>query len=140
MPLQDKGLRSRLTAGEVFLGTFIGLKEPALVEIVGATGYNFVVIDLEHTTIDVADAEILVRAAEAAGLYSFVRVPRNDWQTAARVVEIGVDGVMAPHINGSEDAKGIVNAIKYQPTGNRGLNVTTRAARYGALRSALHGI
>jgi 2-keto-3-deoxy-L-rhamnonate aldolase RhmA len=135
---QSGGLRSRLAAGDVFLGIFIGLKEPALVEIVGETGYDFVVIDLEHTTIDVADAETLVRAAESAGLYAFIRVARADWRTAARVIEMGVAGVMAPHINRPEEAKGLVDAIKYPPIGNRGLNVTTRAAHYGAVSPQDH--
>lgn len=124
-------VRERLARDEVCLGTFIGLGVPALVEMIGHAGYHFVVIDLEHTALDESDVEACSRAAEAVGMTPIVRVPTNDWRRTARIVELGVGGIMAPHIRTASDARALVDAVKYPPVGDRGIDVTTRASHYG---------
>lgn len=134
----ENRVKKILDEGGVCLGTFIALPVPAIVEMVGHAGYDFVVIDMEHTALSVGDAEHLIRAAEATGITPFVRVPKRDWRTAARVVELGVGGIMAPHIDTARDAADLVATVKYPPLGSRGVNVTTRASNYGAVDVVEH--
>jgi 4-hydroxy-2-oxoheptanedioate aldolase len=116
--------------GGVAYGTFTTMREPAIVEMLGLAGYDFTIIDMEHSSIGLADAVNLARAAQATGLTPYVRVPRNDANTVLRVVESGIPGVLAPHINTAAEARLVVDAAKYWPEGDRGMDPGTRAARY----------
>ena len=80
-------VKTKVKNGEVALGIFHCLKEPAITEMLGLAGFDFVIIDMEHSATDLADMESLSRAAQAAGLTPFVRVPSNDSATLFRVVE-----------------------------------------------------
>lgn len=125
------GTKQIIDRGDVAYGTFTALKDPAIVEMLGHAGYDFTIIDLEHSATDFADVEALSRAAQATGLTPYVRVPRNDGNTVLRLVENGIPGVLAPHITTAAEAKHIVDMAKYWPIGDRGMDPSTRAAKYG---------
>ena len=116
---------------KVMNGTFILSGEPAIVEILGYAGYDFVFIDTEHALNDAHNLPELIRAADSAGIIPFVRVAENTPSRILRALDIGAAGILVPHVNTAEEAAAAVKAAKYFPHGERGLAGVVRAARYG---------
>jgi len=126
-------LRDRLAAGDPVAGNWLSLGEPALAEISAALGFDFVVIDTEHTPLSLETATELIRGLEAGSddpPASLLRVPWNDPVRIKRALDTGVDGLMAPMIDSPAEARALVDAASYPPEGSRGL-AAGRAAGYG---------
>ena len=102
----------------------------AIVEILATAGFEWLVIDLEHTSISFSDAEKLILAIESKGMVPLVRVGSNDSLIIKRVMDSGASGVIVPMINSKEEAEKAVNSIKYPPSGSRGVGLY-RAQDYG---------
>ena len=98
-------LRRKLAEPRPLLGMGITTPLPAVVEMAGAAGYDYVFIDLEHTTLDLRDVEQLVRAAELVDVASIVRVPALAPDAIRRVLEVGADAVKVPHVTSAEEAR-----------------------------------
>jgi len=130
MLIQENKTRRKLRSGEVVIGAFVTIPAPALVEVCGLAGFDYVIIDAEHGPIEVSGAEDMIRAAELIGITPIVRVPNHDPKTILRFLDAGAQGVMTPQVNSAADAMKIVNAVKYAPVGKRGIGVP-RAAAYG---------
>ena len=122
--------KGRLRAGECVHGCFVRYPDPGLVELVALQGFDFVVLDGEHGTMEPRDCENLVRAAEVRGVTPLVRVPANDPPVILRFLDTGALGVHVPLASSPEDADAAVRAVKYWPRGARGL-AGVRAASYG---------
>src|SRR5699024_10800266 len=131
-------LTDRIEKNETCYGMFLALKDPAIVEIIGYAGYDFGIIDLEHSSLDLSVMEHMIRASETINLNSVVRVPQNDYGTILRAAEAGADTVMIPHLMDGKQAKDIVDMAKYYPIGKRGLDASTRIAQYGNKTMAEH--
>jgi len=125
-------LASRLSRGDVVVGTFVYLRSPDAVELLGEAGMDFVIIDMEHGHFSFADACELVRAAEVVGVVPVVRVPSSEETYILRALECGAWGVQVPHVDDPETARRVVEAAHYYPEGMRGFSPYTRAGRYGA--------
>jgi 4-hydroxy-2-oxoheptanedioate aldolase len=123
-------LRSRLAAGDVVVGPFVGLNCPDLVEIMGIAGCDFCVIDTEHGPMDPESIQHMVRAAELSGMTPIVRVPRAEPVDILKVLDIGAQGIHVPQVNSRQSAVEVVKAAKYHPEGMRGVAVP-RALSYG---------
>jgi len=126
---EKKSLKKKLEEGKVVFGSFVGIKDPAIVEIMGLTGFDFVIADMEHTTNSTAIMDSMIRAGEAANISVIVRVP-EDYTAILKVLEFGADGILFPHVRTKEDAQEIVNRAKYTPIGKRGMDPSTRSAMY----------
>jgi 4-hydroxy-2-oxoheptanedioate aldolase len=131
-------MKETMARGELAYGSFCALKDPAIVEILGYAGFDFAIIDLEHSSLDLSTMEHFIRAAKVAGITSIVRTPQNDYATVLRAVEAGADGVMIPHLMSAEMGRRVVNMAKYPPVGMRGIDGSTRIARYGNVPMADH--
>ncbi|MCF8565569.1 siderophore biosynthesis protein SbnG [Alicyclobacillus tolerans] len=127
-----------LSRNEIAYGTFCALKDPAIIEILGYAGYDFAVIDLEHSALDLMTMEHFIRAAKIANITSVVRTPQKDEATILRAVEAGADAVMVPHLISQEQGKRIVDMAKYAPIGRRGIDGSTRVAKYGNVPMTEH--
>lgn len=114
-------------------GTIVTLKDPAVVEMLGYTGYDFAIIDMEHTMLDLRIVEHMIRAAHCVHVSSIVRTPQNDYGAMLRVLDAGADGIMVPHLTTREQAERTVGTAKYRPIGKRGLDGSSRAAHYGTI-------
>jgi 4-hydroxy-2-oxoheptanedioate aldolase len=128
--VRSNAVRSKLKSGEVVIGCFVGFPSAEVVEICGYSGYDFVMIDAEHGPISPHDAYHMVLAAEVSGTTPLIRVPRNDPSVVLRYMDIGAGGVMVPQVNSAEEARAVVQAVKYHPHGHRGL-AQPRATGYG---------
>lgn len=129
-------LKERLVAGESVFGSFAFLPSPDIVEIMGLAGFDFVLIDLEHSPKDWDAVSNMVRAAELHGMAPLIRVSENSEKSILQVLELGIEGIVLPFVQSAEDVRRAVGAMNYAPKGARGTCTLTRAARYGGLRSA----
>lgn len=126
-----QGLRQRLADRAPLFGLFVNYPSPALVELAGRIGYDWVFIDAEHGPLDLETCENMVRAAETAGIVPIVRMPNSDPLAVNRFLDTGAMGVLVPHLSSAAVAREIVDAAKYHPMGHRGAGSRTRAADYG---------
>ena len=136
--MRENRMKRMLAEGQAVFGAWATLADPAIVEIIGYSGYDFALIDQEHTTNDFRVVESMVRAADAVGVSTLLRVQANDEKVILRVLETGAQGILVPHIRTAEDARLAVNAVKYAPVGDRGVTNISRAAGYGSVPYAQH--
>ncbi len=129
---QAEKIRGVLRAGGLIIGGHTFLKDPAITEMLGFHGYEFVWIDGEHGAYSLETLQLHVAAADAAGTASFIRVAWNDPVLIKPVLDMGPDGLIAPMICTEEEARAFVRACSYPPDGIRGFG-PRRACRYGAI-------
>lgn len=115
---------------KVALGTFMKITDPAVAEIAGYAGLDFVIIDLEHGPGNIQTAQNLIRAAERSDITPVIRVAKNDEKHILRALDIGAHGVQVPGINNREQAEKLVKNSYYEPKGSRGVCRYVRAAEY----------
>ena len=116
--------------------TIVGMQcftgSPALVEIMGYSGFDWVSIDMEHTSLSFADVEHLTRAAQCSGMLPLVRVMENDPILIMKSLDAGAAGIIIPHVVGAADLKKALAAARFYPEGERGKCGQVRGSRYGA--------
>jgi 2-keto-3-deoxy-L-rhamnonate aldolase RhmA len=122
--------RQKLLSGQATYGVFAMMPTPESLEVCALLGYDWVMIDGEHGPIDDRMVGHMIRAAEAAGITPFVRVPRNEAPTILRMLDQGAQGIMVPQVNSRAEAERVVAACKYYPDGMRGM-ATARGADFG---------
>ncbi|WP_263264111.1 aldolase/citrate lyase family protein [Pseudomonas sp. RIT-PI-S] len=124
-------LLAMLERKQVPLGMQCFTGNPALIEVLGCTGFDFVMLDTEHAGNDPHAMEDLVRVSQHAGLVPFVRVPdRHDEGAIRRALEAGASGVFLPMVRTVEDVRFAANSAFFPPQGTRGICPATRAAGY----------
>ena len=123
-------MRPALEAGKPLCGWYATFQIPDIVELVGSD-WDWIWIDLQHSPIDLAAALALVRAAEAAGTYSLVRVGKNDSYLIGQALDLGASGVIVPLVNSAEEARMVVRAAKFPPAGRRSFGSRRLAGLYG---------
>ncbi|MFN0167233.1 MAG: HpcH/HpaI aldolase family protein [Bryobacteraceae bacterium] len=96
-----------------------------MAKILDAAGIDFVLIDMEHTGFDADDVADLIAWFKATSIAPFVRVPQRLYHFLARTMDAGALGVMVANVETAEEAREIVNAVKFKPMGNRGLGLGT---------------
>jgi 2-keto-3-deoxy-L-rhamnonate aldolase RhmA len=131
-------IRVELTKAKVVIGTVTNFAEPATVEMIGAAGFDFLVVYLEHHSIGLVRLENLIRAAEVSGMTPVVQLPEINESYALRALEAGAMGLIFPHVKTREDAVRCVRATKYPPRGVRGMHPSSRATRFGEATFAQH--
>lgn len=135
--MRPNPVKAKLLAGKPSFGFYTSFPSPDLLEFMGHLGFEFVWLDNEHSPMDVDATTHLVRACETAGVVPVMRVSANDPAQILSYMEIGVMGVMVPHVNTADDARRIVDAVRYRPQGRRGAGSQTRAANFGLTQTAV---
>lgn len=123
-------LKSRIKENQLVVGAWQTLHHPSITEIFIDAGYDFVVIDMEHSSLTVKDAEELIRTASRSHVPALVRLTSNDRDLAKRVMDSGATGIIVPMINSAEEATRAVRSVYYPPKGERGVGLA-RAQGFG---------
>jgi 2-keto-3-deoxy-L-rhamnonate aldolase RhmA len=124
-------LKSKLQQGKIIGGAWMMTVNPAYAELASAIGLDFVVIDMEHGAIALADLPGILRGF-SRDTSAIVRVPSADPSLIARVLDRGAHGVMVPRVESVETALEVSRAAKFPPLGDRGLALPAlRASGYG---------
>src|SRR5437870_3584549 len=113
--------KAKLAEGKVVFGAIISRHAPDLVELFGAIGYDFVMIDCEHGPMSLDEVEHMVRAAEVFGITPITRIPNHEDSTILRFSDRGVQGIIVPHVNTRGAAEAVARAARYWPDGHRGM-------------------
>ena len=129
--MRENTLKQKLEAGKAVFGVMITFPSPQVVEMLGLLGFDWVLIDNEHGSITVDNSEELVRAAELTGMAPIIRPVSNKPEIIAPFLDRGAWGVQVPHVNTAEEARAAVDAVKYYPSGHRGIFSRSRPAGYG---------
>ena len=127
-----KNIKKRIYNGETLIGCWLNLGSTLTSEIVGAAGFDWVLIDTEHGAGPEGQVLGQLQALEHTSAASIVRVESCQRQRFHRVLDFGAEGIMCPRICTLTDAEQAVKAIRYQPEGVRGVAKMIRAARFGA--------
>ena len=119
----------KLTRENAF-GAWTSLGHPSITEIFASSGVDFVGIDLEHSTINLEQAQQIIAAAQANGAACYPRVSSHNPEQIRRLLDSGADGVIVPMVSTADQARRIVEWCKYPPMGKRSFGVA-RAQGYG---------
>ncbi len=126
------------------IGTWVVSASPIVAEAIGSAGFEWGVIDMEHTPLDLMDLVHLLQAVGNTKMLPVVRVPWNDAVHVKRVLDAGAQTLMFPFVQNADEARRAVAATRYPPEGVRGMAGMSRASRYGTtpdyLRSANRSI
>lgn len=122
-------IRQLLADGKTVSGMLLFTGSPVVVELMAAAGLDFVIIDMEHSALDLDRAGHLIRAADAAQITPFVRVPDVDAALIKKLLNLGAAGIVLPHAN-RDNCAALLNATRFAPEGARGACQITRAAGY----------
>lgn len=125
-----RSIKDKLRRGEPSLGSWMSMAHPSIAEILAMAGYEWVVVETEHTAIDVSEVLRLIIAIEQRGAVPLVRLAWNDPIQAKAVLDSGAAGVLVPMVNTRADAELAVKMTKYPPLGIRGIGLA-RAQGYG---------
>ena len=103
---------------------------PGMAKILKATGLDFAFIDMEHSGFDYGSLKRSLAYMDAANLPALVRVPSGKYDHIARALDIGAEGIMVPMVGSPEQARNILDCMKYPPTGNRGVALQVTHDRF----------
>jgi 2-keto-3-deoxy-L-rhamnonate aldolase RhmA len=122
-------LKEKFKNGKVTVGSWITFSDTSVAEIMAGVGFDWLVIDVEHSGLDFAQAQELIRVIDLCGVPPLVRVRQNDADMIKKFMDMGAHGVIVPMVNCAADAKKAVDAVKYPPFGKRGVGLA-RAQKY----------
>lgn len=123
-------LRNKINSRQLTLGSWITLGHPGLAEILAKAGFDWLVVDLEHSVISIDVAGELIRVIDLCGVAPLVRLTSNDPNQIKRVMDAGAHGILVPMANTPAEAARAVAATRYPPRGSRGVGLS-RAQGYG---------
>lgn len=123
-------IKEKLQNKKPSIGTWMSMAHPSIAEIFAMAGYDWVVIETEHTAIDVSEVLRMVIAIEQRGSMPLVRLASVDPVQAKAVLDSGAAGVIVPMVNTKAEAELVVAMTKYPPMGTRGVGLA-RAQGYG---------
>lgn len=124
-------LQALLTSSKPIIGPFMKATDPAFVETAGLSGFDFVILDMEHGPASLKDIEHNIRAARIGNTSSIIRVKNTE--SISSVLDLGADGFMLPDVTSVTDAKDAIAKAKFFPLGARGVCRYVRAAGYSSL-------
>ena len=130
--------RDRVRARERVIGTFVKTPHHGIVEVLGRSSLDFVVLDAEHAPFDRPALDAALLAAHAVDLPTLVRVPRPEPAEILSVLDLGATGVMVPHVTDARSANAVAAACRYAAADGRGYSGSTRAAGFGTRRMRLN--
>ena len=117
--------------GEKQIGLWVSITSEVSADIVATSGYDWVVIDMEHSPNTVPSVLSQLSVFESSATTAIVRPAWNDTVEVKRLLDIGSPGLLFPMVQSVEEAEAAVRATRYPPRGVRGVAGATRATRYG---------
>ncbi len=113
------------------LGMWVKIPAIETIELIAHAGYDFVVIDLEHGPMTLESCYRAIVVAQGRGLAALVRMPDASGALTQRVLDMGADGLLIPHVTSRDVAADAVAGMLFPPRGTRGLGTTSRAGVWG---------
>ncbi len=134
MELPQNTFKRALKAGKAQIGLWSSLSSNYTVEVIAGAGFDWILLDMEHSPNDLESALTQLQAAAAYPSHPVVRVPWNDMVTIKRLLDIGAQSLLVPYVSTPDEARAAVSYTRYPPAGVRGVAGTTRATRFGRVK------
>jgi 4-hydroxy-2-oxoheptanedioate aldolase len=135
MDLPQNTFKRALKAGKAPIGLWSTLSSSYTVEAVAGAGFDWILLDTEHSPSDLENLLTQLQAAAPYPTHPVVRVPWNDMVNIKRVLDIGAQSLLIPYVQTPEEARNAVAFTRYPPAGVRGVAGTTRATRFGRVQN-----
>jgi 2-keto-3-deoxy-L-rhamnonate aldolase RhmA len=129
--MRTNKLRETLRSGKIALGTCVDNYSPAIVEVAGYSGLDFVRIDTEYSWRSDDSLEHMIRAAEIADITAMVRIYKGNPYLASKVLQAGAGAILVSDIENYQEAVDVVHASKFAPKGVRGYSSFSFSAKWG---------
>ena len=131
MDLPRNAFKAVLARGELQIGLWSSLCSPIVAEIIGQSGFDWILVDTEHSPNEPPAVLAQLQALQAGTATPIVRPAWNDPVLLKRLLDIGAQAVLVPFVQNAEEAAKAVAACRYPPAGIRGITVSGRGSRYG---------
>ncbi|WP_299600532.1 HpcH/HpaI aldolase/citrate lyase family protein [uncultured Tateyamaria sp.] len=134
MPAPINPFKTAIKSGDTVIGCWLSLGDPLATEIAGTAGFDWLLIDGEHTPYDISRMRMQLMALEASDSHAAVRVPVGETWIIKQVLDAGAQTVLVPMVETAEQARQLVHDVRYPPTGGRGVGYSgARCSRFGAI-------
>ena len=137
MDLPKNKFKHAMAAGKLQIGLWCSLCNNVAAEIVSDSGFDWLLLDTEHSPNEVPDILRQLQASQAGAANAIVRPAWNDPVLIKRYLDIGAQTVLLPYVQNVEEARRAVEATRYPPHGIRGVTGSGRASRYGRVKDYL---
>ncbi|HEX2565276.1 MAG TPA: HpcH/HpaI aldolase/citrate lyase family protein [Burkholderiales bacterium] len=134
MDLPQNTFKRALRAGKPQIGLWSSLSSSYTVEVIAGAGFDWILLDSEHSPADIENLLTQLQAAAAYPTHAVVRVPWNDMVAIKRVLDVGAQSLLVPYVSTAAEAQSAVSFTRYPPAGVRGVAGTTRASRFGRVK------
>ena len=128
--LKENYLKKKLVSGKPVIGTWSIIPSVEVIDIIGSTGLDFIIIDSEHGPINFSQAQKEAIACESRNVSPIMRLGSVNESEILKALDIGMHGIQIPNVESIKDLKKIIQFSKYPPDGNRGFSPFTRAGGY----------
>lgn len=133
MDVLTNRFKAALEAGRQQIGLWCSLASPISTEIVAGSGFDWLLLDMEHSANDLRDIYGQLQAIMEGEAHAMIRVPSDEPITIKRILDTGAQSLMIPNIDDAGQARRAVAATRYAPRGVRGFSQAPRAARFGRI-------
>ena len=134
MPAQQNTFKTRLLAGETLIGCWLATGEAYVAEIMGTTGFDWLVVDAEHAPNDIRSIREHLTALAASGAEPVVRLPVGEAWMIKQALDAGTRTLLIPMVESGDQARALVRACRYPPHGMRGVGAALgRATRFNEI-------
>ena len=138
MDLPVNHFKSAIKSGKAQIGLWCSFPTYQTVEVVAGSGFDWLLLDMEHSPNDIGSLNAQVIAAQGGTASAITRVQWNDMVMIKRVLDVGVQTILVPYVQTAEEAAQAVAYTRYPPKGLRGVASSTRAAGYGRIKDYLN--
>jgi 4-hydroxy-2-oxoheptanedioate aldolase len=128
---QRNAFKHAIAAGKLQIGLWSSLCSNIAAEIIGDSGFDWILLDTEHSPNEIPDLVSQLQAIQRGTATPIVRPAWNDAVLAKRALDIGAQTLLFPYVQNTEEARRAVASTRYPPQGIRGVSVAPRASRYG---------
>lgn len=126
--------RADIRAGKRLIGCWASLASPITAEILGLAGFDWILLDGEHSPNDVTSFVPQLMALKGSGSAPVVRPPWNEPVVIKRLLDIGFHNFLLPYVETAEEAQRAVASTRYPPVGMRGVSIAQRSNMYGTVK------
>jgi 4-hydroxy-2-oxoheptanedioate aldolase len=137
MDLPKNTFKHAIAAGQLQIGLWSMLSSPIAVDAVADSAFDWILLDTEHSPTEVPGLMHQLQALRGGTVSPIVRPAWNDSVMFKRILDIGAQTLLVPYAQNADEAAAAVQAIRYPPTGIRGVTGSGRASRYGRVKDYL---
>jgi 4-hydroxy-2-oxoheptanedioate aldolase len=118
--VRDNKTKRIMLSGGLALGVSLTVTDPFVAEVVGGAGFDFVLIDAEHSPIAADQLQMMLIALRSSESTVLVRPAANDSTLIKQILDLGAEGVVVPEVDDAASCAAAIAAARYPPLGRRG--------------------